>query len=73
VRLEDDGVGPEMRRTTVEGGEDTALCVWKTPLRLVARVGVVVWRDDVDATCSAEAVCDVRAGVLVAWAWLSVP
>lgn len=72
MRLEDDGVGPEMRRTTVEGGEDTALCVWKTPLRLVARVGMLVWRDDVDATCSAEAVCDVCARVLVAWSWLSV-
>ena len=73
MRLEDDGVGPEMRRTAMEGGEYTALGVWETPLRLVARVGMLVWRDDVDAMCSAEAVCDVCAGVLVAWSWLLVP
>lgn len=73
MRFEDDSVGPEMRRAAIEGSEDATLCVWKTPLRLVARIGVVVRRDDVDATCSAEAVCDVCAGVLVAWSWLLVP
>ena len=67
MRFEDDSVGPEMRRAAIEGSEDAALCVWETPLRLVARVRVLVWRDYVDATCSAEAVCNVCAGVLIAW------
>ena len=67
MRLEDDGVGPETRRAAIEGSEDAALCVWKTPLRLVARVRVAVWRDDVDAGYFAEGVCDVCAGVLIAW------
>ena len=67
MRFEDNSVGPEVRRAAVESSEDPSFGVWKTPLRLVARVRVAVWRDDVDAGYFAEGVCDVCAGVLIAW------
>lgn len=69
MRFEDNSVGPEVRRAAVKSSEDSSFGVWKTPLRLVARVRVVVWRDDVDAGCFAQVVRDVCAGVLVAWWW----
>jgi hypothetical protein len=67
VRFEEDGVGPEVRCSGVESGEDAGFCVGEGPLCLVAGVGVGVWYDDVNAMCFAECVGDVRAGVLVAW------
>lgn len=72
MSFEDDGISPEMCRSAVESSEDSILCVGETPLCLVSRVGVRVWCDDVDAVGFAEAVCDVCAGVLVAWSSLSV-
>ena len=67
MRFEHDSVSPEMRRPAIESSEDSSFGVGETPLRLVMRVGVSVWCDDVDTACFAEAVCDVCAGVLVAW------
>lgn len=67
MSFEDNRVSPKMCRSTVQSGEDPVLRIGETPLRLVTRVGVSVWCDDVDTGCSAEAVCDVGAGVLVAW------
>ena len=69
MRFENNGVSPEMRRSAIESSEDPSLCVGETPLRLVSRVTVSVWCDDVDVGGFAEDVCDVCAGVLVAWWW----
>jgi hypothetical protein len=67
VCFENNSVSPEVRRAAIESSEDPGFGVGETPLRLVARVGAIVGRDDVDAGCFAEGVCDVCAGVLVAW------
>ena len=49
MRSIDDGVGPKMGRASVEGGENPALGVWESPLRLVALIGDCVRRYDLYA------------------------
>jgi hypothetical protein len=58
-----------MRRSTIQSIQNPSLCIRETPLRLVARVGVSLWCNDRDIVGFrvAESVCDVCAGVLVAW------
>jgi hypothetical protein len=67
MRLEDDGVSPEVSRSAIESGKNASICVWERPMCLVAWIWRSMWRDDGDATCFAETVSDVCSRVLIAY------
>jgi hypothetical protein len=62
----DDGVRPEVGCAIVESRKNAGLCIWETPVWLLAWIWRRVWCGYVDAAYVPQIVSDVRSGVLIA-------